>query len=329
MGFELPPHTISFEGNPRRAGFEFEFAGLGLEKAVEVVAATVNGAPCHKSRFVRCVDSGDLGTFAVILDMSFLKSGRYKEYLSWLGIEDPPDVDEAEEIMEEMARTLMPYEVVTPPLPFAQLQLVDELREALRRAGAEGTRKGLLYAFGMHINPEAWSLEVSELVDLMRAYMLLMRWIAEESEVVISRKITHFIDPFPEEYVRLVLAPGYEPDMTGFIGDYLQNNPTRNRSLDMLPLFAFIDPELVARFPVEHHQVKPRPAFHYRLPDSRMDEPRWQVAQAWNYWVTVERLAADKSRLSAMCRDYLDQAPFPLNILDDSWSERVRKWLAR
>ncbi|OBX33760.1 putative amidoligase enzyme [Halomonas elongata] len=40
-----------------------------------------------------------------------------------------------------------------------------------------------------------------------------------------------------------MLDPDYQPDLRTLIDDYLEYNPTRNRELDLLPLFAYLDPE--------------------------------------------------------------------------------------
>ncbi|WP_238578863.1 amidoligase family protein [Inquilinus limosus] len=93
-------------------------------------------------------------------------------------------------------------------------------------------------------------------------------------------------------------APGYRPDRAGLIDDYLAANPTRDRGLDLLPLLLSLDPERVrARLPYE--KIAPRPVFHYRLPQAHPGEPGWSIAQDWNCWVEVERLAADGDRLAA------------------------------
>ena len=41
-----------------------------------------------------------------------------------------------------------------------------------------------------------------------------------------------------------------------------------------------------------------RPAYHFRLADSRVDEPDWTLAFEWNRWVLVERVADDADLLA-------------------------------
>jgi hypothetical protein len=49
--------------------------------------------------------------------------------------------------------------------------------------------------------------------------------------------------------------------------------------------------------------VKGRPAFHYRLPDCRVNVPGWSAADAWNHWVYIEKLAADAALLRELMRE--------------------------
>jgi hypothetical protein len=86
-----------------------------------------------------------------------------------------------------------------------------------------------------------------------------------------------------------VLSPSYWPTLAQFARDYVQANPTRKRSLDMLPLLLHHEPGLAPRF---SGKVKPRPALHYRLPDARVGRPGWTIDADWDRWLAVERLAA-------------------------------------
>ena len=55
---------------------------------------------------------------------------------------------------------------------------------------------------------------------------------------------------YPTDYVRRVIAPDYEPDLMTFAEDYLAANPTRDRSLDLLPILLHVDEARVrARLP--------------------------------------------------------------------------------
>jgi hypothetical protein len=60
--------------------------------------------------------------------------------------------------------------------------------------------------------------------------------------------------------------------------------------------------------PVERELIKPRPAWHYRLPNCLIDDPEWSLARPWSEWVTIERLAADPDRLLPRARARADDS---------------------
>lgn len=111
------------------------------------------------------------------------------------------------------------------------------------------------------------------------------------------------------------------------MGDYLAHNPTRNRPLDMLPLLAHLDSRRVLHAAEDKHLVKARPAFHYRLPNCMIDEPAWTLAQEWNRWVAVERLAADPEKLASMSRDYLRLEGESFKPFIDKWPDALARYL--
>jgi hypothetical protein len=193
----------------------------------------------------------------------------------------------------------MPNEFAAPPVPFEQLGEIDALIGDLRQAGAVGTEGGLLYAFGLHFNPEVASFEVPYLLAVLRAYLLASPWLRAEGDIDNLRELSPFIDPFPGDYVAYVLDPAYTPDRDRFVGDYLTWNPSRNRELDLLPLFAQMAPDLFARR-VADRLTKARPTFHWRLPNSRVGVPGWSILPDWSRWIAVERLAEDADRVDAL-----------------------------
>jgi len=67
----------------------------------------------------------------------------------------------------------------------------------------------------------------------------------------------------------------------------------------MLPAFMHFDEQRVKE-KVADVLVRPRPTFHYRLPNCDLDNPEWSVIDEWNLWVKVEELAEDPARLEAM-----------------------------
>jgi len=322
MGFILPPLMKNQQGQIRRVGFEFEYAGLDLAGSVAVVRELFGGRHVEENAFVRRLKGGKYGDFTIEIDTIILKQKEYERYLGQLGIDISNSAirPTIEDLLARVAGTVVPHEIVTPPIPLSDLDVLDELREALHACQAVGTRGSIFYAFGLHINPEIPALDAGMLLSFLRAFLLLYEWLVSESDIDLARRISPFIQPFPPPYSRLVLDPGYTPDLHRLTDDYLRSNPTRNRPLDLLPLLAHLDPEWVLPRAAERELIKPRPAFHYRLPNCLVDDSGWRVADEWNRWVEVERLAADPERIHKMSAVFL-AAPEP------SWLDKVKEWL--
>jgi len=77
----------------------------------------------------------------------------------------------------------------------------------------EGTDEALLYAFGVHINPEAPSLNVSSILNHLRAFLLLSDWFHEIMEIDLVRRLSPYINTFPRSYAKKILVPQYRPDL--------------------------------------------------------------------------------------------------------------------
>jgi hypothetical protein len=305
--FDLPPVVRNARGAVRRAGFEFEFAGVGLKAAAIIVQHVFGGRTVVQGTFAREVRDTRFGHFSVEIDSSLLKERRYERALNELGL-DPATLDRAglERNLVRVFSRLVPFEIGTPPIPVTELAPLEELRRLLRQNGARGTRASLLYAFGLHINPEIPAEDPGALLNYLRAFLLLYPKLKRHGEVDVARRLSPYINPFPEAYARLVLSDGYPArDFGRLIDDYLEHNPTRNRPLDLLPVLAHLDRERVTTRLARQdlRLVKPRPAFHYRLPNCQVDEPDWTVAREWNSWVEVERLANDPERIGQLVRE--------------------------
>ena len=115
-------------------------------------------------------------------------------------------------------------------------------------------------------------------------------------ELDLSRSIPPYINAFPSSYVQKVVNPQYWPDLATLIDDYLEENPTRNRVLDMLPIFRFLDEERVDA-KITDALIGSRPTLHYRLPNSEINDPQWSLRLPWNDWMQVEALANNPERL--------------------------------
>lgn len=315
-------------GNLRRAGFELEYAGIGVEQSAAIVLKAFGGEHVRISPSVHKITGTRYGDFSIEIDSAVVKDRRYEAAMRAIGLNPENwNTDPLEKLLTGFLSTWVPFEIGTPPIPLDQFSMLDELRRLLYEDGALGTKKSIRYAFGMHINPELPSEHACSIRDHLRAFFLLMPWLKDRVEVDFTRRVMPFINPFPMAYIRLVLQADYPDDAGRLIDDYLLHNPTRNRPLDLLPVLAYLDETRVMRQVEDPHLVKPRPAYHYRLPNCLIDDPNWSIAREWNTWVAVERLAADSDRLAAMSRDFLDADEQSFRPFINKWPDVLKKYL--
>ncbi len=324
--FQPPPRSSNTDGSTRRVGIEIEMAGLRPEQVAEAVTDSIGGSVEVDSAFLTRIRDTEFGDFHVELDADLLKSRQYQNLLAELGIDigEGDEREHIESLISRVAGLVVPLELVGPPVPWTELETLDGIRERLHRAGARGTQFSPLYAFGMQLNIEAASLQADYLLSIIRAFLLSYDELIEAERVDLSRRITPYVQPFPEEYLAHVLQADYSPGLEKLIDDYLHLTPTRNRPLDMLPLFAFLDEARVMNAPVETHLIKARPAFHYRLPNCLIDQPDWSLATAWNRWVEVERLADDSERLERKRVQRLSSSSSLRRWLSQAWRKLRR-----
>ena len=313
----LPAWRYNAADQLRRVGVEIEMNGLGLDGLSDTVARLLGLTVTARGRYERALHGDPAGDWEVEVDFRLLKQwGR--------------EVDKrpAEEALKRLAEPLVPLELVSPPLPLDRLADVERIIVALRAAGAKGTSDAITNAFGMQLNPELPNTDASTITRYLKAYLCLQDWLFERAHVNLARRATPYVDPLPASYARKVVEPSYWPALDALIDDYLADNPTRNRALDLLPLFAFVDEARVRRA-VDDPLVKARPTFHYRLPNSEIHRPDWDFAGVWNDWLQVERLAADDARLAACCAAYSKFRERPLHRLLGDWTPVVAaRWLA-
>ena len=324
----LPPHQLNASGKPRRVGFEFEFAGVGLETTAALIKELYGGEVQFGGAFQCQVRETELGPFIVELDARALQDRAYLQFLQRVGIDlEQNEQDWLDRVLARLAGTVVPHEVVCPPVPLPQAHRLEELREALRRAGAQGTHSAVHYAFGLHINAEAPDLKAETIICVLKAYLLLRDALRRFGATDLSRRLSQFIKDFPEPYVRQVIDPDYWPDTPTLIQHYLMANPTRNRALDLLPLLAEIDRDALPPVLRDNPLVKARPAFHYRLPNCAVDEPDWSLGREWRRWVGVERLAEDRDALQRLGAQYLQRRNEPLTGIHAAWALETGPWL--
>jgi Putative amidoligase enzyme len=271
-----PPFLLGPDGAPRRVGVELEVDGTGAGRLASLVAEVGGGRAVEQEAYRFLVEASGLGDLVVELD---LRAAHPPAAGTALGLRRL-----AARMVGLVASPITPVEIVFPPLPPERLPEVDRLVAGLL------ARDPSLRSAGPHLNPEVASYDPGYLARNLRAFALLSPHLRVRMGLPPARRLG-FTTAFPPAYRALLADPGYRPDLDRLIGDYLADNPTRYRELDMLPLFMLLAPQLVSGR-VRVQKIKPRPVFHYRLPGSRAYHG---VAADWNGWVEVERMAAAAS----------------------------------
>lgn len=321
----LPPRNYNFEGNRRRAGVEIEFAAVSPSRVATRVAKLYGGTAEQEDPHRFHIRGTRLGNFLVELDTQYAHRAPGEVGPSASGLQGLMETfsNAMRELYGDVGSLVIPYEVVCPPIDVEQLPELEALLLALREEGAQGTRDNLLHAFGVQFNPDIATRDPQWILAVLKAEILLSEWLRSIISVDMARRILAFADPFPKAYIHIILKDEYWPDIDQLIEDYLIYNPTRNRELDMLPLFLWLDADRVRR-KIPDKLVKPRPTFHYRLPDANIRESRWSLTLEWNRWCVVERLAEDREILAEMGKSYLEN---DLSILSEDWALRCTEWL--
>ncbi|MCI4660896.1 MAG: amidoligase family protein [Neomegalonema sp.] len=299
--WQAPPERISLDRNEeRRIGIELEFIGPNAMRAAELVQRLFGGELTSHERHRVHVKGSDLGDFTIELDM---KAAHPDE-------QDEETEDWQQALMRtvsgwigDLGSVVVPMEIVCPPVPLSQAPQLDGMLAELRRLGAQGSTGSLFYAFGAQLNPEVPDTGAGSILAHLQAFLLLRDWLREEIAIDPSRRIVPFADPFPVRYQEKILRSSYRPDLTQLIDDYVDDNPTRNRELDMLPLLRHLDDAHVRRR-LPDEKIHARPTFHYRLPNMDLEKPDWSIGTEWNRWLAVERLAADPDRLAAAMAEW-------------------------
>lgn len=276
-----------------RIGFEIEFTGLETHEAAELVQRALGGDLAYEGRHGATLRTETAGAFRFELDTRYAKPADDPQL-----IDQVLDAADAREQAADLLASVVPVEMITDPLPRDQIGALEQAVAALRNAGGEGTRSHPISAFGMHLNAELSPLEAGPALRIAAMYAFVEKWLRRELEIDIARRITPFVDPYPRGYLNYLLevfAGGFAPPLSGFIAAYGQWNPTRNRGLDLWPILGALDIDAAERAlgaPVKN----PRPAFHYRLPDSKLADPDWSPRQDVALWDAIARAAADGRR---------------------------------
>lgn len=315
---ESPPRPSTKEGRIRRVGVEIEYANVDEPAAAALVQHSFGGQVRWQSGHRLRVDDTARGTFVVELDTQYAHPPENGD-----GTAEEPWAETARHILGDAISGIVPFEIVCPPIPWNELGELNPLFDGLRRLGAQGTQESAIFGFGLHLNIEIAEDSVEDILRQFQAYLLMSDWLRQEIVIDMTRRILPHASRFPEEYMMLVMAADYRPDLEEFIETYSAFNPSRNRELDLYPLFAFLKPNLVAEL-IDDPRIKPRPAFHYRLPNASLSQPGWYAVTEWNRWVEVERLAADREKLERLARAFNEHGEYPYR---ESWLDRLGRFL--
>lgn len=326
--FAEPPHKLNYEGKERRVGFEFEFTGIEMEDAARMLTRLYGGSVNRISTYEFEINETEFGRFKLELDASLFLNKKYEKILKTVGVDiaASKNREAIEKALRDAASAVVPFEIITPPVPLSKLAEINRLIDELKRWKAKGTGSSLFYAFGLHINPEAAELSADSLLRHLKAYTLLDPWLREEAEINISRKITPYINEYEPEYMRLILQEQYKPEFDLLMDDFFRFKNTRNRAMDMIPLFIFMDESLV-RKKTEDELSSGRPTYHYRLPNCSIEEKAWSLAPAWNHWVLVEKLADDRKALQQYARAFLKMDKDALFAPKKKWVKLIDRWV--
>lgn len=295
----LPDHAGQSSAQ-RRTGIEIEFAGLSLNEAAQVVRALWGGRIDPVDDRELHITGGQWGKVKVELDISLQKK--------W-----------AEDLAAQALGGLVPVEIVTAALAQDDLPQSDLLVEALRKAGALGTRARLAYGFGLHLNPDLPGPDGEGLIEVARAYALLEPWLRRSDPIDPARRVLPFVEPWPLSLTD-ALAQTERCTTTQFAEIYAAHAPSRSFGLDLLPALQHLCPDALGAVPAAHLKGA-RPTFHYRLPEARLDEPGWSIAYEWNRWCLIEAVAANAPVLQELGARWQEHRAALLS--------RSRDWVAK
>lgn len=302
------PQPLNAKGDPRLIGVEIELGGLPEAQVARLCAATLNGSAAQTDSHIWRVENSEIGQIDIYLDI-FLRNAQ-KSKLRDMAL--------------DLGREVVPVEIVTEPLDLKRLARLDDLRNALRDVGALGSGAGWFFGFGLHLNVEIASDADADTIRPLLAYALIEDWLRATNPIDEARRLLPFTDPYPIDFVRALIKAGPGASRDHVTGLYLELTPSRNRGLDMLPIFAHFNADRVRA--AISDKTSARPTFHFRLPDCRIDEPDWSIAEEWQRWLIVERVASNAALLTRLSQAWLDDHGL-LTLSRQSWANRAGRIL--
>lgn len=307
LHFQNMPASEKVDGAERHIGVEVEFADLSEEQAAKILAKVLGGSAERVKDSDWKVVGTSLGDIQVYLDTVYRTAD--KSALRDLGL--------------KLGREVIPVEMVTAPLTLKQLTELSGALDALKDAGAKGSGDGWYYGFGVHLNVEIIDETPAEVLKPLLAFALIEDWMRSARPIEATRTVLPWTDPYPTSLVEELILLGTEPSARALVETYTRHCPDRNRGLDMLPIFKALWPDILTGSigADKVDAISGRPTYHFRLPDSRIDEDSWSLETEWNRWLLVEQVADNEALLSDLADAWL-QAHGAITLSRQPWAER-------
>ncbi|MBD2749244.1 amidoligase family protein [Microvirga sp. BT688] len=276
---------IAADGSVRRVGVEVEFLGPSASAAAAALARDLGGVVEPEDPHAIKVRGTRLGNLSVELDLRHIHPARHPHLDVGLGRRGAA-------FLGTLVSPFVPRELITAPIPAAQLGDVDKALASLRSVGARG--RGVIFqnSLSLHFNIDPPSLDARTLTAFLKAFLLVSDDLRRQTAGGSLRLALALPPDYPGSYKERVLAPGYWPSLPDLTADYLAANPTRQRALDLLPVLAYLN-EAQVRQALPREKIGPRPVFHYRLPHAYLGDLDWSILPDWHGWLKVERIAAE------------------------------------
>ncbi|MGF9758727.1 amidoligase family protein [Microvirga sp. 0TCS3.31] len=288
---------ITADGSVRRVGVEVEFLGPSVRAAAGALARDLGGFVEPEDPHAIKVRGTRIGDLSVELDLRHIHPARHPDLDVGLGRRGAA-------VLGALVSPVVPRELITAPIPAAQLGEVDKALASLRSVGARGRGVIFLNSLSLHFNIDPPSLDARTLTAFLKAFLVVSDDLRRQTARGSLRFALALPPDYPKSYKERVLAPDYWPSLPDFTADYLAANPTRQRALDLLPVLTYLN-EAQVRQALPREKIGPRPVFHYRLPHAYLSDPDWSILPDWYGWLKVERLAAELGRGDINPREFV------------------------
>jgi hypothetical protein len=314
----------------RQVGVEIEFYGLAVRETATVLQNVLGGEIQERGSSLIKLENTDIGDVTIELDAHIAHRISEQSQQDFGNDTLNSLAKKLDDFGNEMLRhAAVPVEIVFPPVPNDGMETLDQIIPILKDAGAKGTEDNLIYAFGVHLNVEIADDTVEYLHNHLLSFFLLQTWLAKQTRIDISRILSGYNRLYPHAF-GIALMDQEFGDLEELIALYKVHITDRNYALDMYPVWAHLFPNSLDE--KTSRLVKPRPTFHYRLPDCKLGRQGWNFSHELNLWNKVEELANDRNRLNGIAKSYRDNIksysdPFDtqwLHILSSEWGYDVR-----